>query len=102
MTRPAIPVGVLDHLRADRVEFNVPATGEKIPLRVDQRRPETPFPQSARAMDPCVDVADELPSDQLHHARRAVAFFRRDQEMHVIRHEDVGMYRTSKTAAREL
>ena len=100
VTRPAIAGWVLNHDGADRVELDITGTGEQVAFRVDERRFVSPFPQGAGAPVAVVDVAHVTTAGGLHQARNALDVARRDQQMHVVGHEDVSMDGTAVTTAR--
>jgi hypothetical protein len=80
-----------NHLCPYRVEFDVALTGKQVRLGIDQAGAEAPLPQSACTLIGMVDVLHIALSDTLHQARWAIGTLGRQQQMHVIGHQHIGV-----------
>ena len=97
---PTILRGSAHEAGANRVRLDVSAALEKVPFRVDQRRPEATLPQCPRTSVPIVEMAHVGGPECLHHAGWRARVACGDEQVDVVRHQDVGMNRAACLLAR--
>lgn len=56
ITRPLMLPGMVNHLCANWIEFNVPLTSQKVAVVIDNTRSKTSFPQCSRSAIAPVDI----------------------------------------------
>lgn len=83
--------GIGHHACTQRVEFDVPMAVHQILPVLDRAGLVAPFPQGSRAVISLVDAADISPSQRLHHSADRPARRGRDEQVYVVRHQDVGV-----------
>lgn len=88
---PAVLAGVLHHVRAHGIEFDVAHAGEQVGFCLDQAGFVTPFPQAAGTFVAAVDVLHVASPDGLHELGYASLGFRGHKQVNVVGHEDVGV-----------
>ena len=91
VTRPGVIPGGGKHRRAYRVEFDIAIAGEQIGERLHQAGLEAPLPQGAAAPVFRIDVGNVLTADVLHHAAQGLMRLGRDEQVHMVGHQDIGM-----------
>jgi hypothetical protein len=75
------------------VELDIARAGEQIALAVGKARAEAPRPERAAAAIAAVDVVRMGLRQMLHQQRAALRGRRRVQQMHVVRHQAIGVHR---------
>lgn len=75
----------------DRVEFNVALAGKHVPIGVDQRSMETPFPQGSRTLLSFIHPPNVGAIYCLHHPGQPAGCIRRHQQVNVIAHQHIGV-----------
>jgi len=78
----------LDQSRRDRVHPNVLDLAPKVPLVSNCLLMETGLPDFHLVFPPFVNFIGSAAFDELHHLFHSSGWSRREQEMHVVRHED--------------
>lgn len=91
---PGIIARVTRDPRPYWIQLDVAHAREEVVIRIDECRSVTPFPECSGTVVPAVEVLDVLTSNDLDHRRYAASSRRRDEQMHVIAHEDVCVNRT--------
>jgi hypothetical protein len=89
--RPRIIVRCRNHSGSHRIELDIAAACEQVPVRIDNHRLESTLPQRPAPSVSLVDPTHITSTESLHHAARPVDIARRDEKVHVIGHEYVGM-----------
>jgi len=90
---PAIVGGITNDTGSNRIEFDVSAAGQQVPVGIDDARSKSPFPKRSGALMPVVEPSNKASSERLHRAAKGLVCRRRDQQMDVIRHQHIGMHR---------
>lgn len=88
---PAVMLRHEHHARSHRVEPGIAIAGLHVAVAVDQAGLEPPFPKRAGAVIACIEGGYITTAQRLHHLRRRARLVRRDQQMHVVCHKNVGM-----------
>jgi hypothetical protein len=91
VTRPSVLVGLRDHPGANRIEFDVTTTGQRVAPRIHQARLEATFPQRSRTPVPTIERAYVIARESMHQPRHATRFVGRHKQMHVVTHQHIGM-----------
>ena len=102
LSGPGVVRRGIHELRADRIELDVAAAGEKIAFGIDQRGAETAFEQAAGALVLVVEPGDVEAAHLLHHQGQARIVRRRRQQVQVVRHQDISVDRHFVEAGRFL
>jgi hypothetical protein len=97
--RPAKVARFAHEPGADRVRLDVPAALEEIPLGVDERGTIATFPERPRAPVTPVEILHVTPAERLHHSRWRLPLASRDEQVYVIRHQDVRVNRAARVSA---
>lgn len=87
VVRPGIAIRVLDHAGAHRVEFYVPVAMEQIAFAVDGTRLVAPLPVCPVRWWRSLDVAHVPAPERLHQRRHLPGTGSRQQQMHVVGHQ---------------
>lgn len=84
---------VLYHARPHRVEFDIPRARHEVRLGLHRARPVASFPQGPGAAVCRVDIVDVPTTNRLHDLGNAVRVLWRHEQVNVIGHQDIRMYR---------
>ncbi len=90
---PAVTGWVVGHTGTYRIQFNIAVAGEQIVVSLHQTGMIPAFPQRAAAAVGMVDIADIAPAERLHHLTDPGHGGWCQQQMDVVGHQDIGMYR---------
>jgi hypothetical protein len=97
---PPVRVGCVGQSCANWIEFDISQAREPVALRVNQHRSVSSFEQTASpAMSP-VEVVDVSTSHRLHDTGDCGFRHRRQQQMGVVRHEDIPIHGDVEACAR--
>lgn len=88
---PPVGRGRIRHGGAHGIEFAVLVAGQHVPLRIDRAGIVAAFPQGSGAAIPGIDAAHVASSQRLHHPGYLARRLRRDQQVHVVGHQDIGV-----------
>jgi hypothetical protein len=91
ITRPRVMTGCRYHASAHGIELDIAIAAKHVSLAVDQTGLETTLPQCSRATVARIEAPNIAPSQRLHHPRYRARLAGRDQQVHVIGHQYVGM-----------
>ena len=91
--RPGIGAGSIDHSGAHGIELDVALATQQIAFGLNDAGPETPLPQRTAAIVDAIDVLHVALSQVLHQQRGPIAPARREQQVHVVGHQDIGVDR---------
>jgi len=83
------------HPRTHRIELDISVTREKVLVAVHEGCLEPPLPHRACAAAAIVDDTHISATEVLHHPGRGAGLLRRREQMHVIRHQYVGMHQAA-------
>ena len=92
---PAVVARIGDHRGAQRIEFDVAMAMHEVVTFADQACLVAAFPQRAAAVVRVVDVANIPPSKRLECAGQGIRLPRRQQQVYVVSHQDVGVHRAA-------
>src|SRR5437764_8753189 len=96
MARPPVIDRSRDESCPNGIRLDVPTTVEEVSITVDHGRSEAALPKRSGTFEAIVEIPNVATPQRLHHATRRVCFRRREQEVYVVRHEDVRVYRASR------
>jgi len=88
---PSVLGGVVDERRAHRIEFDIALAKQEMRFRLDGRRLVATVPQGAAAAVGLVDVLHVTPAQCDDDTGDADGCLRRQEQMHVIGHQGIGM-----------
>ena len=97
--RPAVLVRRRDQARAHRVQLDVAHAGEQVPPRLKRQRFDALLPERAAALMRLVGVARVALGKRAHQARGAFRPRRRQQQVHVVAHQHVGVHGAAEALA---
>src|SRR5688572_32109326 len=89
------------HSRPYRVQLDVAVARERVCLRGDEAGAKASFPEAASPALRLIHVLGVALRKVFHEQSAAVLVARRDQQMDVVRHQAVGMYRASMLSGEE-
>lgn len=89
--RPGEGGWIIRHTRADGIEVDVAEAAQHVAFAVDQAGLVAAFPQCSGALVTGIELADVAASELLHEARHRADLWRRDQQVHMVVHQDVGV-----------
>ena len=95
MARPAVAAWIVDHRCAQWVEFDIAVALQEIVAIFDQTGFVAAFPQCPAAVVGVVEVADIASAQRLQSARDRAGSLRCEQQVDVIGHQHVSMYRAA-------
>lgn len=82
--------------------IDVTHAGKQVAFRLDDSRPETPLPQTARVGMAAVEAAAVAPPHRLHHQTETVAASRRGEQANFVVEQGIGMNRHTVGRRRRL
>ena len=94
-TRPSIVSRTPHHVCPYRIQLDTVAAGQNIIFILRQTRLEPTFPQRTTTPVRSIDVLHITPPKILHHQCGTVGSSWRNQQMHMIGHQHIGMYFTT-------
>lgn len=93
VARPPEPRRFVDHSGTHGVQVEIPHARQQIPVGFDHGRSVAAFPKRSRAEVPVVEVPDITSAERLHHPGQRVAMGRGNEQVNMVRHQHVGVYR---------
>ena len=93
---PAIVLRSHHHAGADRIEFDVAVTGQHVFFALRETRSKATLPQGAAALIGAIDVLHVALAQVFHQQPSAVFSLGCEQQMHVVGHQHVGVYRAAE------
>jgi hypothetical protein len=95
MAGPRVVAGIGDDPGADGVQLDVAVAGEHICLAAGDARPEPALPRRSGPPMEIVDPPDMAAAEAIHQPRGPLGAGRRQQEVDVVGHEDLGVERAA-------
>ncbi len=93
---PAVIARMTDHLRPHGIQLDVAVTGQHIVLFLRHPGSKASLPQRPAAPIGTIDVLHIALAQVLHQQRSAVGFLRREQQVHMVGHQHVGVDRAAE------
>ncbi len=91
VARLRVRARVFHHSRPHRIEFDVAVAQQQVLLGIHQTRLEASLPQGPASLVDAIHVLHVPPSQALHEPGDAVLPLRAHEQVHVVRHEHVGV-----------
>lgn len=95
VARPTVVARVGDHGRAQGIEFDVAVAVHQVVAAVHDAGFVAPFPECAGTVVGLIDVADVPSPERLQGPRDGACALRGEEQVHVVRHQHVGVHRTA-------
>jgi len=93
--RPPVVGRMLHHARPHRVQLDIPVARQHIAFVLGEARPKSAFPERPTTLVGSIHILHVALPEPLHQDGHGIDSGGAQQDMNVVCHEDIGVYRTS-------